>query len=326
MNIVITGASGFVGSALAQRLFTDDQIKLTLVDNQFSSSRLAGSRVSYVEGELQDPAVREQALSGGVDVLYHLAAVPGGAAEANPVLSKQVNLDATLALIEEVAATESCPRVVFTSTIAVLGAPMPAMVNDDSPIVPAMIYGTHKAMVELALANMSRRKLVDAVSVRLPGIIARPPAPSGLKSAFMSNLFHSLRAAEPFVSPVSAMATLWLMSVNQCVTNLLHAAQLDSQLMPASRVVTLPALRCTMGELVAAVTEELNACAKLVTYAADAGLEALFGKHPPLQTPTAERAGFVHDGSLKHLVTEALATFHCQTGSGRSASSCQGDA
>jgi nucleoside-diphosphate-sugar epimerase len=245
-------------------------------------------------------------LSGGVDVLYHLAAVPGGAAEANPALSKQVNLDATLALFEEVAAVASCPRVVFTSTIAVLGAPMPAVVTDDSPIVPAMIYGSHKAMAELALADMTRRKQLDAVAVRLPGIVARPPAPSGLKSAFMSNVFHSLRASEPFVSPVSAAATFWLMSVSQCVTNLLHAAQLDSALMPTSRVVTLPALRCTMSELSAAIADHFKVSSELVSYQPDSELERNFGCQPPLQTPAAERAGFSHDGDLQSLVGAAL--------------------
>ena len=307
MKIVITGAGGFVGSALAQRLSADEQIKLTLVDSQFApSTRLSGPRVNYVEGQLEDAEVRAQALSGGVDVLYHLAAVPGGAAEANPALSKQVNLDATLALFDEAAAAGSCPRVVFTSTIAVLGAPMPAVVNDDSLIVPAMIYGTHKAMVELALADMSRRKLLDSVAVRLPGIVARPPAPSGLKSAFMSNVFHSLRAAEPFVSPVSADATLWLMSVNQCVTNLLHASQLDGALMPVSRVVTLPALRCTMSELTTTIADHLKVSTGLVSYEADAELERNFGCQPPLQTPAAERAGFCHDGDLQSLVAQAL--------------------
>ncbi|WP_317928492.1 NAD-dependent epimerase/dehydratase family protein [Halioxenophilus sp. WMMB6] len=310
MNVVVTGAGGFVGRALTQRLLADESLNVVLVDAQlsmFEASLKGSDRLRLVQGQLQEPEVRQEALRDGVDVLFHLAALPGGAAESNPALSKQVNLDATLALFEEAAAAGSQPRVVFTSTIAVLGAPLPNVVTDDCRIQPAMIYGTHKAMVELALADMSRRAVLDSVAVRLPGIVARPLAPSGLKSAFMSNLFHSLRAGEAFVSPVSAQATLWLMSVNQCVSNLIHAAQLDSTLMPASRVVTLPALRCTMGELLQAVAAELKVSLELVSYNPDADLEAHFGSHPPLQTPAAERAGFAHDGSVQQLVREAVA-------------------
>lgn len=307
MQVVLTGAGGFIGQSLARHLIRDESISLTLVDIQLPEDAFPeSSRLRRVEGPLQDAEVRRKALAEGVEVLFHLAAVPGGAAESDPVLSKRVNLDATLALFEESAAVGSCPRVVFTSTIAVLGAPLPAMVNDDCRIQPAMVYGTHKAMVELALADMSRRDLLDAVSVRLPGIVARPLAPSGLKSAFMSNLFHALRAGDPFISPVSPQATLWLMSVERCVANLAHAACLDTALMPASRVVTLPALRCTMGDLADAVSEGCEVPSGLVQFRADADLEAHFGSHPPLETPAAERAGFVHDGSLQCLVEAAL--------------------
>ncbi len=311
MKVVITGAGGFVGQALTQRLLADDSLTLTLVDSQLPVNAYADNdRVRCIQGQLQDTSVRRQALELGVDNLFHLAALPGGAAEANPALSKQVNLDATLALFEEAAAAGNRPRVVFTSTIAVLGAPLPAVVNDECRVQPAMIYGTHKAMVELALADMSRRGLVDSVSVRLPGILARPAAASGMKSAFMSNVFHALKAGQPFVSPVSPAATLWLMSVTQCAANLAHAARLDSQTMPASRVVTLPALRCTMGELCSAIATAVGAPQDLVSFEPDAELEEHFGTHPPLQTPAAERAGFAHDGSLEKLVSAALAALN----------------
>ncbi|TXS90306.1 NAD-dependent epimerase/dehydratase family protein [Parahaliea maris] len=308
MKVVVTGAGGFVGRALAQRLACDASLSLTLMDTQLPVIECPDrERIQSVQGQLQDAAVREKILSGGVDVLFHLAALPGGAAEGNPELSREVNLDSTLNLFEEAAAAGSNPRIVFTSTIAVLGAPLPPVVDDNCRIQPAMVYGTHKAMVELALADMSRRGQLDAVSVRLPGIVARPPAPSGLKSAFMSNLFHALQAGEPFTSPISPQGTLWLMSVERCVDNLVHAAKLDSKTMPASRVVTLPALRCTMGELAGAVAAQCEVAESLVSYQADEGLEAHFGTHPPLQTPAAESAGFSDDDSLQNLVQRALA-------------------
>ena len=309
MRVTITGASGFVGQALCKQLLAATDWALTLLDlNLDWASSLSAERITLVEGALQDLSVVNRAIGDGVDILFHLAALPGGAAEKDPVLSRQVNLDATLDMIELAAERSEVPRIVFTSTIAVLGAPLPDPVNDQCRITPAMTYGSHKAMVELALADMHRRGLIDAVSIRLPGIVARPAVASGLKSAFMSNLFHQLKAHQPFVSPVSPEATLWLMSVNQCVNNLVHASTLDSSLMPSTRVVTLPALRITMGSLIETVVEQCSAAQNSVSYQPENDLEAHFGTHPPLLTPAAEAAGFWHDGSIANLVESALAS------------------
>jgi len=185
---------------------------------------------------------------------------------------------------------------------------MPEQVDDHSPIVPAMTYGAHKAMIELALADMSRRGLLDSVCVRWPGIVARPAAASGMKSAFLSNVFHALKAGQEFVSPVSPQATMWLMSVSRCAANLRHGARLDSNTMPVSRAVTLPVVRCAMAELVAAIAAEIGVSLDLVTYQPEPELEAGFGNQPPVVTGAAEVAGFLSDGTLGELVQNALAS------------------
>jgi nucleoside-diphosphate-sugar epimerase len=129
-----------------------------------------------------------------------------------------------------------------------------------------------------------------------------------MKSAFMSDLFHALRAGETFVCPVSQGATIWAQSVAQCARNMVHALSLDPALMPVTRVVTLPAQRISMGELAAEIAKQCGVSTDLVSYAPDAGLEAAFGAQPPLATPAAERAGFAHDGDLATLVSNALAS------------------
>lgn len=305
-SAIITGAGGFVGTHLVEHLLSSTSWHLTLLDTYLPDDWLKNnSRVTKLVGDITQIELIQLALSEPCDYLFHLAALPGGAAEQNPQLSRQVNLNASLDWFERIAQQQNCPRVVYSSTIAVLGAPSQT-VNDNTPNLPTMSYGTHKAMVELALADAHRRGNIDAISVRLPGIVARPLANSGLKTAFLSNAFHLLSQGKGFVSPVSKNATMWLMSVQQCVENLVWAAQLDCQDIPVNRAVTLPALRVTMRDLLQEVVTQSNQSLALISWQADAQLEALFGQQPNLNTPAATRAGFKHDGHLCSMVEKAL--------------------
>lgn len=304
MRIVVTGAGGFVGRQLVARLLARGD-KVTGVDT--AGGGIPPGAVA-VAGDLADPSVRARALAGGVDALVHLATVPGGAAEADPEASRRINIDAMYDLLLEAAAVAPGLRVVYASSIAVFGDPLPPSVDDATPLSPRMIYGGHKAMMEQAVAMLSNRGLIDGVSVRLPGILARPKGPSGMKSVFMSDLFHALRAGGAFTCPVSSTGTIWAESVARCADNFVHALALDSALLPPTRAVTLPALRIAMGDLAREIARQCGVPAGLVTYAPDAALEAAFAAQPPLATPAAEHAGFAHDGDLARLVASALTT------------------
>ena len=304
MTILITGAGGFVGREITRRLLAQGQAVVGV--DTVAGGIPGGARV--VAGDLADRSLRAEALGNGVSAVIHLATVPGGAAEADPAASRRINLDAMYDLLEEAAAFGNRPRVVYASSIAVLGDPLPAFVDDVTPLSPRMIYGAHKAMMEHAVALFSNRGAIEGVTVRLPGILARPKGPSGMKSAFMSNLFHALRAGEAFTCPVSAEGTIWAQSVACCAANFVHALTLDTALLPATRAVTLPALRIAMGDLAAEVARQCGADPALVRWAPDAALEQAFAAQPPLATPAAERAGFAHDGTLAALVSSALAT------------------
>ncbi len=300
MRILVTGANGFVGRKLVEQILAEDKVdQLILLDRTLPGAP-DDPRVVAIEGDLMDGAVRAQVIGNGVDVLIHMATIPGGAAEADRNLSRRINIDASLDLFDEVAAKGNTPRIVFTSTIAVLPAPPPAHIDDATPLEPFLSYGAHKAMCELYLADLHRRREITAVSVRLPGILARPKGPSGMKSAFISDMFHAAAAGEAFTCPTSPGSHIWAMSVDRVARNLRHAMTLDSGLMPASRSVTLPALRFSMGELAHALGAQ-------VTFVSDAVLESQFAAQPPLTTPAADKAGFAHDGDLATLVARALA-------------------
>jgi len=299
MRLLITGAGGFVGRKLVAQILAEDPVsELVLLDRQLE--QVEDARVTTITGDLMEADVQAKAIGDGVDVLIHMATIPGGAAEADRDLSRKINIDASLDLFDRVAAKANRPRIVFTSTIAVLPAPPPAHIDDATPLAPFLSYGAHKLMCEIYLADLHRRGEIEAVSLRLPGILARPKGPSGMKSAFISDMFHAAAADEDFVCPTSPDGHIWAMSVEQVCRNLRHAMRMDARPMPSSRAVTLPALRFSMGELARALDAR-------VSFLPDPGLQTQFAAQPPMTARAAERAGFAHDGDLTTLVRRALA-------------------
>jgi D-erythronate 2-dehydrogenase len=303
MTIIVTGAGGFVGRQLIASLL---QRNMDVVALDWQADGIPdGARA--VIGDICSANVRAEAFQDGCTALIHLATLPGGTAEVDPAASRRVNIDAMYDLLDAAKAAGSKPRVVYASSIAVFGDPLPAAgVDDGTPLAPKMVYGGHKAMMETAVSMMHHRGEIEGVSVRLPGILARPKGPSGMKSAFMSDLFHTLRAGETFICPVSEGATIWAQSVKQCARNLEHALSVNASQMPITRVVTLPAQRITMGALAAEIARQTGSSVDLVRYLPDETLESGFGAQPPLATPAAESVGFAHDGDLATLVSNAL--------------------
>ncbi|MES2300836.1 MAG: NAD-dependent epimerase/dehydratase family protein, partial [Pseudomonadota bacterium] len=181
MRILVTGAAGFVGQALVASL----RERHAVVATDSAPDPFAAQQIRYVQGDLTDVAILDEACRDGVDALIHLATVPGGAAEQDPATAFAVNVAATAYLLDRVASGGTKPKVLFASSIAVLGDPLPPLVDDCTPLRPRMVYGAHKAMIEQWIATLTRRGTIDGLSLRFPGVVARPKGPSGLKSAFM---------------------------------------------------------------------------------------------------------------------------------------------
>lgn len=316
MHVLVTGAAGYVGEALVRCLLEQAPdtaaplTRLTAIDQRFDSTATWGkdSRLVMLEGDFADAGLLDAALATRADLVFHLASVPGSLAEREPALGARVNLQATLALFDRLAsAGHQPPRVVFASSIAVYGElDADTGVDEATAPNPALSYGAHKLMAEIQLADFSRRGLLDGVSLRLPGIVARPPSASGHGSAFMSDLIRRLHAGEACECPVSAQARCWWMSRRRCVDNLLLAARLPAGRLPRSRVVQLPVIWATAGE-VADAAARVGGRPPQLRFQPDARIEGIFGRMPPLRTPHARGLGFADDGSLEELVRNALA-------------------
>ncbi len=311
-HVVVTGSEGFVGQVLVRRLLAqglDGQglTRLTLLDTHFAAAH-PDARVVQLAGSIADEELRQRAYARPVDAVFHLASVPGGAAEKQYELGRRINLDAALGLLEDLRPQSRPPRFVFASTIAVYGEHLPPVVDEQTLPNPGLSYGAHKLAGEYLVADATRRGWVQGCSLRLPGVVARPGDAAGMMSAFMSQLFWKLAAGEPITVPVSADGVAWWISVGACVDNLLHAATVDPARMNPRRSYQMPVLRFAVGELVEALAARHGADRRaLVRYAPDPFIQRLFASYPPLRTPEAEALGLKHDGDIHTLIRRATA-------------------
>jgi len=305
MRVAVIGAGGFVGAEVLRQLSALPQI--TAIHGIDRVPVASQGKVTGHLGDFADPALRETAFD--VDAVIHLAAILGGAAEQDYALSRKVNIDATLDLIQHVRDTAPKTRFVFASTIAVYGKPLPDPVTDATPLHPAMIYGAQKLMIEVALSNFARRGQLDAVSLRPSGVMARDGADAALKSAFISRLFYAVRRGEDITLPVAADSRTWLTSVRNVASNFVHGVILPD--LGKNRAFTLPALAITYGELVVALRRRFPGSRSAVTFQPDPDTVALFGQSPGLVTKTADALGFTRDADADALVAAAIVCNLC---------------
>lgn len=303
MKISVIGAGGFVGAHVAAKLARDGDVEaLTLLD-QAPFAAPEGPNITAMTGDLSDADTRARA-TDGADAVIHLAAILGGAAEANYGLARAVNLDASLSLAEELAERNAETRLVFASTIAVFAKPMPDPVTDTTPTGPTMVYGAQKLMMEVALSNFAAKGWLDALSLRPSGVMARDGADAGLKTAFMSRLFWCVKRGEDITLPVSEDSRTWMTSVDNVAENFIHGAKLADA--GTNRAFTLPALSLTFGELLAALRRAFPDSPSQVRFDPDADIVSLFGSYPMLETQTADRLGFTRDETADALVARAM--------------------
>lgn len=307
-RVLITGANGYLGRALASRLVKQPGVSLTLIDLALDGApALHGGRVCAFEGDLGDATLRRQAISPAPDIVYHLAGITSRQAQADAQASLRVNVLHTLALLEDLRRSDAPPVVVYASSIAVFGTPLPDSIDDRTPPSPTLTYGAHKQMVEIALADFSRRGELDGRSVRLPSVVARPAERNGALSGFASDLIRELAEGRSYTCPVEPQATLWLLSRTACIDALLHCAQIDTAALPASRAWNLPALRVRVDALVEALCRRFGAdVARRIAYEPQPALEAQFACWPPLTAALAAQLGQRHDGKLDSLLERAL--------------------
>ena len=264
MNVLVTGAAGMIGRKLVARLAGDgvlgsEPISLLVLADLVEPEQTegAGSEVETVAADLADDGVAMQLVASRPGVIFHLAAVVSGEAERDFDKGYRVNVDGLRRLLEAIRALGDGyrPRLVFASSIAVFGAPLPDVIGDDQYQAPLTSYGTQKAIGELLLSDYTRRGFLDGVGIRLPTICVRPGRPNAAASGFFSSIIREPLSGEEAVLPVPDDLRHWHASPRAAVGFLLRAATIDGDALGHRRCLTMPGVSVTVGEQIAALRE-----------------------------------------------------------------------
>ena len=318
MNILVTGAAGFLGRRLIEALLlrgslTDrtgesrpigqivafDMIELTGIDDP---------RVKVVCGDIADPEVLDRLIDASTDSIFHLAAVVSSQAEADFELGMRINFTATRNMLERVRTLGTCPKWVMTSSVAVFGGQLPERVRDDQVWAPQSSYGTQKAMNDLLLADYSRRAFVDGRSLRMPTIVVRPGKPNLAASSFASGIIREPLNGQPSVCPVPLDTRLWLMSPAQAIRNLIHGHELPAEQLTEGRVINMPGLSITVERMIDALRQTAGEeVAGRIRMERNPAIERIVGSWPGAFCATYSRdLGFTADEHFTDVIEQFI--------------------
>jgi nucleoside-diphosphate-sugar epimerase len=261
MHILVLGAAGMVGRKLLERLAREGHLggreitRATLHDVVEPSAPAGASFRSEVSAsDFAKPSEAERLIAEQPDVIFHLAAIVSGEAEADFEKGDRINLDGTRFLFDAIRRVEGySPRVVFTSSIAVFGAPFPEAIGDEFFLTPLTSYGTQKAIGELLLADYTRRGFFDGIGIRLPTICVRPGLPNKAASGFFSNIIREPLKGEEAILPVADSVRHSHASPRSAVGFLIHAATIEGERLGARRNLTMPSVSVTVAEQIEAL-------------------------------------------------------------------------
>jgi D-erythronate 2-dehydrogenase len=262
LHVLILGAAGMVGRKLTERLLRDGRLGNREISGMTLQDVVAPEKpakapmpVKVIASDFADAGAASGLLADRPEVIFHLAAIVSGEAEAEFDKGYRINLDGTRYLIEAIrhAGGGYKPRLVFTSSIAVFGAPFPEKIGDEFFHTPLTSYGTQKLICELLINDYTRKGMLDGISIRLPTICVRPGKPNKAASGFFSNIIREPLAGQEAVLPVSEDVRHWHATPKSAVGFLVHAGSMDLRTVGTRRNLSMPGLSVTVGEQIAAL-------------------------------------------------------------------------
>ncbi|QCI96743.1 D-erythronate dehydrogenase [Agrobacterium larrymoorei] len=316
MHIAIIGAAGMVGRKLTERLVKDGGLggsqidRFTLID-VFQPEKPIGfsGTVDTRAADLSATGEAEKLIETRPDVIFHLAAIVSGEAELDFDKGYRINLDGTRYLFDAIRIAHGedgyKPRVVFTSSIAVFGAPLPYPIPDDFHTTPLTSYGTQKAISELLLSDYTRRGFFEGIGIRLPTICIRPGKPNAAASGFFSNILREPLVGQEAILPVPESIRHWHASPRSAVGFLLHGATIDTEKVGPRRNLSMPGLSATVGEQIEALRKVAGeAAVKLIRREPNEMIMHMCeGWAPGFEATRARELGFTAEASFEEIIT-----------------------
>ena len=313
MKLLVIGAGGMLGGQLIQSLVTGGKLsgapisKIIRHDVQLPPPPPHSNfPIETIMSDLAAEGEAAKVVKERPDVIFHLAAIVSGEAEADFEKGYRINLDGTRLLLEAIRleGVDYKPKLIFTSSIAVFGTPFPEAIDDGFLCAPLTSYGTQKAICELLISDYSRRGILDGIAMRMPTVCVRPGKPNKAASGFFSNIIREPLVGLEAVLPVEDTVRHWFASPRAAVTMLIHGAELDTAKLGARRAINMPGISCTVGEQIAALIKVAGSdAAKLIRREPDATVAKIVAGWPQnFNTKRALELGFAADANFEEII------------------------
>jgi nucleoside-diphosphate-sugar epimerase len=313
MKILIMGGAGMIGQKLLNLILSNPKLRnkqiteITLFDI-IDSPYPSDSKIPIIvkSGDISNQQTSVDLVSSKPDIIFHLAAIVSGQAEQEFDLGWNINAKGSWALFEAIRniGDNYCPRVVFTSSIAVFGAPFPEKITDDFFTTPLTSYGAQKAISELLLSDYSRKGMIDGVSIRLPTICVRPGKPNLAASGFFSGIIREPLNGKEAILPVSTEVRHWHATPRSAAGFLIHAAEIDTSLLNHRITLNMPGLSVTVQEQIDALQRVAgNSVVKLIKHKPDPVIQKIVsGWARDFETKRSIQLGFKAENNFDEII------------------------
>jgi len=310
-KVLITGGGGMIGQMIAKQLSKEGLggapvAKVTLLDLFFPED--GAPHDVALQGGLDDEALMNQALEDRPDVVFHLAAAVSGECEKIFDLGWTVNVLHFQGMLEKIRYAHEAegytPRLVFASSAAVYGGPLPDVFPDDFHLTPQSSYGAQKVVGEQMVSDYSRKGFMDGISLRLPTIGVRPGKPNAAASSCFSGIIREPLNGEEAILPLPEETVHIHASPRSAAGFFRHAAVMDLAPLQGVRALVPPSYSCTIAEQIEALREYAgsDAVALIKRQPDPAVAKIVLGWPKAFSARKARELGFTAETSYKEIL------------------------